>query len=53
MKRLILTLFEFYTFKDNALKNNINSWEVVFTNHKDDIVVVNVKDCPMLELLGY
>lgn len=53
MKRLILTIIEFYTFKDNALKNNITNWEVVSTNHNDDIVVVKVKDCPMLKLLGY
>jgi hypothetical protein len=53
MKRLILTIFEFYTFKDNALKNNITSWEVVSSNPSDDIVVIKVKDCPMLELLGY
>ncbi len=53
MKRLILTIFEFYTFKDNALKNNITNWEVVSSNPSDDIVVIKVKDCPMLELLGY
>jgi len=53
MKRLIFTIVDFYIFKDNALKNNINSWEVISSNHKDDIVVVKVKDCPKLELLGY
>jgi len=52
MKRLILTVTEFLIFKDNAAKNNITNWDVV-TKVANDTVVVIVKDCPMLELLGY
>lgn len=52
MKRLILTVTEFLIFKDNAAKNNITNWDVV-TKVANNTVVVIVKDCPMLELLGY
>lgn len=51
MKRLILTVTEFLIFRDNALKNNIR-WDLI-KKVANDTVVVKVKDCPMLELLGY